>query len=79
MTRVPDVPGIITAEQVVRTAESIAAVQDDQGGVPWPEGHIDAWNHIECLMALTVAGLRDEARRATTGSYGTSARTAPGR
>ncbi|MFG1822373.1 prenyltransferase [Microbispora bryophytorum] len=63
MTRVPDVPGIITAEQVVRTAGSIAAIQDDEGGVPWPEGHIDAWNHIECLMALTVAGLRAEARK----------------
>ena len=49
------------------------------GGVPWPEGHVDAWNHIECLMALTVAGLREPVRRATTGSPGTSAPTARGR
>ncbi|ETK31921.1 prenyltransferase [Microbispora sp. ATCC PTA-5024] len=63
MRRLPAVPGIITAEQVLRTAESIAAVQEDDGGVPWPEGHVDAWNHVECLMAMTVAGLRDEARR----------------
>ncbi|WP_067169245.1 prenyltransferase [Microtetraspora niveoalba] len=60
---VPAVPGVITADQVVATARSIAAVQDGEGGVPWPEGHIDAWNHVECLMALTVAGLREEARR----------------
>ncbi|MBP2703370.1 prenyltransferase [Microbispora sp. RL4-1S] len=63
MTRLPAVDGIITPEQVVRTAESIAAIQEDDGGVPWPEGHVDAWNHVECLMALTVAGLRAQARR----------------
>jgi hypothetical protein len=63
MTAAPSVPGVITADQVVQTARSIAAVQDATGGIPWPEGHVDAWNHVECLMALTVAGLRDEARR----------------
>ncbi|MEZ0074415.1 prenyltransferase [Planotetraspora sp. GP83] len=63
MTGVPAVPGIITAEQVIQTARSIAAIQDAEGGVPWPEGHVDAWNHVECLMAMTVAGLRVEARR----------------
>ncbi|MEV5412537.1 prenyltransferase [Thermopolyspora sp. NPDC052614] len=59
---VPAVPGIITADQIVATAKSIAAVQDADGGIPWPEGHIDAWNHIECLMALTAAGLSAPAR-----------------
>ncbi|WP_433497768.1 prenyltransferase [Sphaerimonospora sp. CA-214678] len=67
MTEVPDtlpaVSGIITPDQVLLTARSIAAIQEPDGGVPWPDGHVDAWNHIECLMALTVAGLRDEARR----------------
>ena len=60
---VPGVPGIITAEQIIETALSIAAVQEPDGGVPWPEGHVDAWNHVECLMAMTVAGLTAEARR----------------
>ncbi len=60
--RVPAVPGIIDADQIVATAASIAAVQDAEGGIPWPEGHIDAWNHIECLMALRVAGLSAPAR-----------------
>nr|WP_245691245.1 prenyltransferase [Sinosporangium album] len=63
MPGVPGVPGVLTAEQVVRTAGSIAAVQEADGGVPWPGGHVDAWNHVECLMAMSVAGLRDEARR----------------
>ncbi|GAA5041304.1 hypothetical protein HNP84_002384 [Thermocatellispora tengchongensis] len=63
MTAPPEVPGVLTREQVVQTARSIAAVQEPDGGVPWPEGHVDAWNHIECLMAMTVAGLTEPARR----------------
>ncbi|MER7504079.1 prenyltransferase [Nonomuraea pusilla] len=54
---------MISREEAVRTAESIAAVQEDDGGVPWPEGHVDAWNHVECLMAMTVAGLDGPVRR----------------
>ncbi|MEO3810835.1 prenyltransferase [Sphaerisporangium sp. B11E5] len=60
--RLPSVPGVITAEQVLATARSIAAVQEHDGGVPWPEGHVDAWNHVECLMAMSVAGLTAEVR-----------------
>lgn len=54
---------MIGREEVVRTALSIAAIQQDDGGVPWPEGHVDAWNHVECLMAMTVAGLAEPVRR----------------
>ncbi|MGW0058558.1 prenyltransferase [Streptosporangium sandarakinum] len=50
-------------EQVVQTARSIAALQEPDGGVPWPEGHVDAWNHVECLMAMSVAGLAEPVRR----------------
>ncbi|MFI7538886.1 prenyltransferase [Streptosporangium sp. NPDC049376] len=50
-------------ELVVETALSIAAVQETDGGVPWPEGHVDAWNHVECLMAMGVAGLSGPVRR----------------
>lgn len=63
MTAPPQVPGLLTADQVRATAESIAAVQEDDGGVPWPDGHVDAWNHIECLMAMSVAGLTEPVRR----------------
>lgn len=54
---------MISEEQVLQTAQSIAAIQEDDGGVPWPEGHVDAWNHVECLMAMAVAGLRDNVCR----------------
>ncbi|MEV4547479.1 prenyltransferase [Nonomuraea wenchangensis] len=54
---------MISRAEVVRTAESIAALQQEDGGVPWPEGHVDAWNHVECLMAMTVAGLAEPVRR----------------
>jgi hypothetical protein len=60
----PSVPGILTAEQVLATGRSIAAAQQRDGAIGWPDGHVDAWNHVECAMALSVCGLRDAARRA---------------
>src|SRR5688572_3742522 len=54
---VPAVPGVLTADQVARTAAAIAAVQQDDGGIPWAVGeHIDVWNHVEGAMALLVGG-----------------------
>ena len=61
---VPEVPGILTAGQVINTGHAIAAVQQGDGSIGWPDGHVDAWNHIECAMALSICGLRDQARRA---------------
>jgi hypothetical protein len=60
----PGVPGILTAAQIVTTGRAIAAVQQADGSIGWPDGHVDAWNHVECAMALSVCGLRREARRA---------------
>ena len=60
---VPEVAGILTAGQVLATGRSIAAVQQRSGAVGWPDGHVDAWNHVECTMALSACGLRDAARR----------------
>ena len=59
----PEVAGILTADQVLATGQSIAAVQQTDGGIGWPDGHVDAWNHVECAMALSVCGLRGPARR----------------
>ncbi len=59
----PSVPGILTAEQVLATGLSIAAVQQSDGSIGWPDGHVDAWNHVECVMALSACGLRQAARR----------------
>src|SRR6266699_1740352 len=61
---VPEVAGVLTAGQVVSTGHAIAAVQQPGGAIGWPDGHVDAWNHIECALALSVCGLRDASRRA---------------
>jgi hypothetical protein len=59
----PSVPGILTADQILATGHSIAAEQQPCGAIGWPDGHVDAWNHVECAMALSVCGLRGAARR----------------
>jgi hypothetical protein len=60
----PAVPGVLTAEQILATGRSVAAVQQPSGAIGWPDGHADAWNHVECAMALTACGLTGPARRA---------------
>ncbi len=61
----PHLPGVLTAEDVTRTAEAIAGLQLATGMIPWfPEGHCDPWNHVETAMALDVAGLHPPARAA---------------
>jgi hypothetical protein len=61
---VPEVAGILTADQIISTGHAIAAVQQPGGAIGWPDGHVDAWNHVECAMALSLCGLRDASRRA---------------
>jgi hypothetical protein len=60
----PAVAGILTEAEVRATGESIAAGQEPSGAIGWPDGHVDAWNHVECAMALSVCGLRGPARLA---------------
>jgi MMP endo-(1,4)-3-O-methyl-alpha-D-mannosidase len=66
----PAVPGVVTAADMLATAHSIAAQQEASGAIPWfapidgVYGHVDAWNHVEAAMALTTAGLTENARRA---------------
>jgi hypothetical protein len=65
MRSIPDVPGVMTASDVMATAHSIVALQRPDGMIEWfPGGHCDPWNHVEAAMALTVASLDDEADRA---------------
>ena len=61
---IPEVPGVLTADQVLATGRSVAAMQQPAGAIGWPDGHADAWNHVECAMALTACGLTRPARRA---------------
>jgi hypothetical protein len=61
----PAVNGALTVEQCRQTALSIAAAQEPSGAIPWFDGgHTDPWDHVECAMALTAAGLLEPARAA---------------
>ena len=60
--RLPD--PVLSAADLARTVAAIAAVQQPSGSLPWPDGHTDAWDHVECAMALLVGGQVDAARRA---------------
>ena len=62
--RVPAVPGVLTEAEIRATGETIAAAQEKSGAIGWPDGQVDAWNHVECAMALSVCGLAGPARRA---------------
>jgi hypothetical protein len=57
-----DVPGIVTAAELVATVDAVAEWQLADGMIPWfPGGHADVWNHTEALMALMLGGRRREA------------------
>ena len=44
-----------------RAAEFIAAHQTAAGAIPWfAGGPLDPWDHVECAMALDVAGRHEE-------------------
>ncbi|MEI2712961.1 MAG: prenyltransferase [Nocardioides sp.] len=64
----PDTPAverIITTHQIAQTADSIVAMQEASGAIPWTTGeHTDLWNHVEGAMALLVAGRVAEAEKA---------------
>ncbi|HXW45020.1 MAG TPA: prenyltransferase [Streptosporangiaceae bacterium] len=68
---IPEVAGVLGVDQVLTTGLSIAAEQQRSGAIGWPDGHVDAWNHVECAMALTTCGLQPEARRAYAWLAGT--------
>ena len=63
----PEVQGLLTADEARATAEAIAEWQLPTGMIPWfPGGHADAWNHVEAAMALDAAGEHAAAERAYT-------------
>jgi hypothetical protein len=62
---VPEVPGILSADETKATVDAIAEWQLPNGMLPWfPGGHADPWNHVEAAMALALGGRRAEAERA---------------
>lgn len=61
---IPAVTGIVTVSDVLETGEYLASVQEPSGAISWPDGHTNAWDLVECAMALSVCGLTASARRA---------------
>lgn len=62
---IPALDGVLSAEQVAATADTIVAAQEPSGALPWtPGGHTDVWNHVEAAMALVATGRREAADRA---------------
>lgn len=60
-----ELPGVLSAAALKQTAQSIAAVQNANGSIPWfPGGHIDTWDHVQGAMALAVSGELDKAQAA---------------
>ncbi|MCW2706112.1 MAG: hypothetical protein JWQ37_4107 [Blastococcus sp.] len=58
----PELPGVLTAEQVRATVASIAAEQDGDGALPWfRDGQLDPWDSVEAAMALDIGGEHDRA------------------
>ena len=59
------VPGILTRDELARSASYLCDLQLPSGQIPWfTGGHSDPWNHVEAAMALTVTGYGEEARAA---------------
>ncbi len=60
-----DLGGLLTADQVAATADSIEAVQRPGGAIAWFDGgHLDPWDHVQAAMGLTVAGRAEAAEAA---------------
>ncbi len=65
MSSIPDLPGVLSVDEVVGSAEHLASLQTASGMIPWFHGaHCDPWNHVESAMALDVAGFHAEAEHA---------------
>ena len=62
MKSIPEIPGVLSADEVIASAEHLTRLQTPSGMIPWfPGGHCDPWNHVETAMALDVAGFHAEA------------------
>ena len=62
---IPEVPGVMSREQVIETVDAIARVQRPDGEIPWsPGNHTDPWNLVEAAMALDLGKRFEEAERA---------------
>ena len=47
MSAIPDLPGVLSADEVMTSAAHLAQLQTESGMIPWyPGGHCDPWNHV---------------------------------
>jgi len=61
----PELPGVLSPDEIAVSGLHLARLQRSTGMVPWFEGgHCDPWNHVEAAMALSVCGLVREAEAA---------------
>ena len=57
MRNLPELPGLLSGEQLRATLGWIAAQQDPSGALPWYRGgQLDPWDSVEGAMALDVGG-----------------------
>ena len=61
----PELPGILTGDQVRTTVAWIAGEQAADGALPWFRGgQLDPWDSVEAAMALDIGGEHDRAAAA---------------
>jgi hypothetical protein len=61
----PELPGVLTADQVRVTVAWIADQQERDGALPWSrDGQLDPWDSVEAAMALDVGGEHERAAAA---------------
>ena len=61
----PELPGVLTGDQVRTTVAWIAAQQAADGALPWFRGgQLDPWDSVEAAMALDIGGEHDRAAAA---------------
>lgn len=61
----PELPGVLSADDLTRSAGYLCSTQERSGAIPWfPGGHVDVWDHVECAMALSAVGRTEAAERA---------------
>ena len=48
MSPLPDLPGVLSADDVLTSARHLIELQTASGMIPWfPGAHSDPWNHVE--------------------------------
>jgi hypothetical protein len=65
LSTLPELPGVLTGDEVASSGAHLARLQRADGRIPWFDGgHCDPWNHVEAAMALSVCGRVAEAEAA---------------